>query len=350
MEIFDLTKPQSSLLTTHYQSHSSYHQSLTHLQALESMQIAIKTKYQSNSQIWHSSDAVLSSFLKTFCSHQNLGHVKVATWTPASLKLQEGFEVVEISKDPSDWDFQKISQCDFLLMQNPALWNGYFLPLEFIKNALEQIFINSPKLPILIDQRNLVFSWEDPAPIDLSKLNIKNPYCILSSTHPTLAPALEQEVYWTHSNQVLCDHEASTQRLSVKGLVEAQYLVSSFRTRQGPFSQRFQKNALVIAESLKRLSSKLQIMSGELNFKINTWPSCGIYLELCTDSPFSASKLIQKFKSHGVLLTQGKEYSSPKSVMLCYAMHLSQCDRLLKRLDEISRSEISSSNVLPSIS
>jgi hypothetical protein len=223
-----------------------------------------------------------------------------------------------------------------ILIQNPALWDGYYLPEEILAKAMIKVQTQNPKLPIFFDQRSLVFCWEDLSPGDARQFELTSPYAILGSTHPVLAPHLDQEIAWTVSSLALdLPLEPTSSPTMAADLSAAMFIVSSFKTKQGPFSAEFNKVMLVVRESLKRLSSALQLMGDSLNFKIGHWPSSGLYLRLECPSELEAKRLQKKLHDHGIEVLIGDVYGDANSLMLCYAMHLSQCDRLLKRLGEI---------------
>lgn len=280
--------------------------------------------------LWSSSQAALTTFMQA--NHLEPSTARIGSWKPSPIALEATQTLVEISRDPSEWTRNDFANCDLIVLPNPALWDGYFLPDELLDHALKQIHKLAPHLPVVIDQRNLVFSWEDLAPTEVNELDIQNPYLILGSTHPVLAPNISSEIAWTQSSMILAAHETE---LNIKALQEAHFMISSFKTKQGPFAQEFQKVMLVVRESLKRLSSELQLMSEDMNFKISHWPTCGLFLVLNTPNESSAKNLIAKFDDHGIKLLSGESFGDPTAVLLSYSMHLSQCDRLLRRLQDI---------------
>lgn len=330
-EIFDLTLPQKSL------NHGSIPKYVTKdapaIDVVSSnLRLMLRNPQapQDKPVLWNSGQEAFEQFILETCGEGKT--LRIATWKPSSLNLSHNFAMVEISRDPQDWTKDTFANCDLILIQNPTLWDGYYLPEEIFANAMKMIQSFDAKIPLFIDQRNLVFSWEEVTPGDARSLTIKNPYAILSSTHPILAPQLNREVAWTVSNVMT---EASKAFFAVEDLSSAAFMINSFRTKQGPFAAEFQKVMLVVKEALKRISAEVQLLAKSMGFRISHWPTSGLYLRLECGSELNAARVQKTFLDHGIKVQNGKDFGDASSLMLCYSMHLSQCDRLLKRLSEL---------------
>lgn len=343
-EIFDLRGPQRSLVHTSIPSFIANSKD-NPITVAESLRRLLKTPNRpaETSALWTSADDAFAAFAQAACG--KAGNLRIATWRPSSISFQAGaHQVVEISRDPADWIAADFAHCDLVLIQNPALWDGYYLPEEILDKATQKLQGFNDHLPIFIDQRSLVFCWEDLSPGDARHFALKGPYAILGSTHPVLAPHLSQEIAWTVSSLQLNSPmlvipeslQDSTSRATLSAdLSAALFIVASFKTKQGPFAAEFNKVMLVVRESLKRISSALQLMAGPGDFTIGHWPSSGLFLRLVCPTELAAQRLRKRLHEHGIELLSGDAFDDGKSLMLCYAMHLSQCERLLKRLTEI---------------
>jgi hypothetical protein len=330
-EIFDLRAPQKSLVHTGIPSFVNSDTD-TAQSVREAFLHSLKNpKFPDNKiSLWQESESAFDAFAKAVFPNKEV--LQIALWSPAPLQRAASHKILEISRDPNDWTADELNACDLILIQNPTLWDGYYLPEDLLRKSIEIAQRLNPNIAIFIDQRSLVFCWEDLAPGDARRLPFTNHFAILNSTHPVLAPHIGPEVAWLESNLLLKGVSGS---LSASNLKAAMFIVSSFKTKQGPFSAEFNKVMLVVRESLKRLSSSLQILSSSHGFKITHWPSSGLFLRLQCESELDAARLIKKFRSQGIELASGQNFGDSKSAILCYAMHLSQCERLLKRLKEL---------------
>ncbi|HVJ63821.1 MAG TPA: hypothetical protein VM901_01055 [Bdellovibrionota bacterium] len=328
-EIFDLRSPQKTLLRD--QVPAPLMKDPGEVKTLEASLRRLLRHPQRPGEIvefWASAEAALASFLAV------RPNTVIATWTPTTTTLPAHAQVRTLSRDPADWNRDTFAQCDALLVPNPGTGDGYYLPEAILERALETVHALNPHLLIVIDQRQRVFCWEELAPGDANKMKIPNPYVVIDSTHPALGPE-RPELVWTWSNEAPSDASAVASP-SPEALAGALYLISNFKTQQGPFAAEFHKITLVVRESLKRISATLQPLAQAWGFRIPHWPSSGLYLRLETPSPLDAKRLQARLRAMGIEVLTGDEQGDASAVRLCYAMHLSQCDRLLKRLRELS--------------
>ncbi len=337
-EVFDLRGPQKTLLRDNVPAYVHKTDGNADIVARSLRQIVTNPKRPMDEvALWASTLDAFNAFVASTCGKTT--GLRIATWSPSSIDIASGAHTIaEISRDPDDWAAENFENCDLVLIQNPSLWDGYYLPEDLLAKGVAKLHIFSPTIPVFVDQRNLVFCWEDLSPGDARRFEISNPYAILGSTHPSLAPNLKTEIAWTVSSVSLKPISAPE---SAANLAAAYFVLSSFKTKQGPFASEFHKIMLVVRESLKRISSSLQLLAEPLNFKITHWPSSGLYLKLQCPTEIDAKRLQKTFLSHGIETLTLESYGEANSIVICYAMHLSQCDRLLKRLTELRLQELS---------
>lgn len=341
MEIFDLRYPQVSLMKFSVPDFTrDATQNLP--AAMAQLKHALRSPHKNyHILLWSNVNAALAAFVQQHVPKANGRALRVLTWLPAAIPAdQANVEWLALPRDASDWSAELLAQADLLWLPNPLIWDGYYLPQEFLTRSLQTLADLAPRLPLVIDQRGLAFGWEDPSPSDLLGQTFAQPYLILGSTHPMFAASVPHEIVWTWSETALPQSPDATRDFATSGVQTAHYLIASYKMRQGPFAQMFHKQMLVVQESLKRLAGALQSVAVAEGFRVSHWPASGLYLCLDTPSEIEARRLQSRWNAQGIVVQNGTPYGRPQTLILSYAMHLSQNDRLLRRLGELNRTVV----------